>query len=189
MAVSPSQGAEEVLRRSFFACSSGLISGKDASQTMWILLPLGCFGLAVFLHGIAMRLPLRIDPVRRFLMVGVPIGAALVAFSLATLGLTIHAFAAILLYAFLCELYMFFFTLVISSVSVTMLIMLRRGAVEVSALTSTYDPRGMVKLRLDRLIKNGLIGREGDRLIVTSKGMWLHRVFGALRRFFAHDLP
>src|SRR5450759_1188454 len=130
---------------------------------MWILWPLGCFGLAVFLHGMAMRAPLRGDVVRRFLLVGVPIGGALVVFSVAELGVTVPAFAAILLYALLCELYIFCFTLVISSVSATMLILLRRGAVAASALANTYDPGGMVKLRLDRLIKHGFIAREGER--------------------------
>jgi len=156
-------------------------------MTMWILLPLVCFGLAVFLHGMAMRLPLRFDVVRRFLLVGIPMSGAVVVFSIATLGLTIHAFAAIFLYAFLCELYMFCFTLVISSVSVTMLIMLRRGVVEALVLTSTYDPRGMVTLRLDRLIKHGFIERKGERLVVTSRGMRLHQAFGALQRFFGHE--
>jgi len=155
---------------------------------MWILLPLGCFGLAIFLHGMAMRLPLRIDVVRQFLLVGIPLGVVLVVFVIAALGVTTVALAAILLYAFLCELYMFCFTLVLSSVSVTMLIILRRGALAVSALTSTYDSRGMVKLRLDRLIKHGFIERKGERLVVTSRGMRLHRAFGALQLFFGHRL-
>ena len=75
----------------------------------------------------------------------------------------------------------------VSSVSATMLIMLRRGPVEASALTDTYDRRGMVKLRLDRLIKTGLVERNAERLVVTSKGTRLQLAFGALRRFFGHE--
>ena len=142
----------------------------------------------MFLHGVAMRLPLRGDVVRRFLLVGVPIGGALIIFSFADLGASSPAFAAIVLYALLCELYIFCFTLVLSSVSATMLIMLRRGAVDASALAGAYDPRGMVKLRLDRLIKNGFIAREAERLVVTPRGMQLHRTFSALRGFFGHEL-
>ena len=65
-----------------------------------------------------------------------PLGGGLLLYSVATLGFTTYAFAPILLYAFLCELYIFCFTLVISSVSVTMLIMLRRGPISSSSLTS-----------------------------------------------------
>jgi len=153
---------------------------------MWILLPLGCFGLAVFLHGIAMRVPLRMDVVRRFLLVGVPIGGALVIFSIAGLGVTIPAFAAILLYALLCELYIFCFTLVLSSVSATMLIILRQGPIDASALSATYDPHEMVQLRIERLVRNGFIERDNERLTMTKKGMNLHGTFTALGRFFAH---
>ena len=154
---------------------------------MWILLPLAVFGLAVLLHGIAMRAPLRVDSVRRFLLVGVPLGGTLLLYPLVTLGFTTYALAPILLYAFLCELYIFCFTLVISSVSVTMLIMLRRGPITTSALTSTYDPRGMVRLRLERLIKQGFITRKGDRVALTAAGLRLHRTFVALQRFFRHE--
>jgi hypothetical protein len=134
-----------------------------------------------------MHLPLRIDSVRRFLLIGIPIGGALVIFSMVTFGLAIHAFASILLYAFLCELYIFCFTLVISSVSVTMLMLLQQTPMEISTFTRTYDPREMVNLRVDRLIKYGFIERKGTQFVVGSKGMRLHRVFGILRRFFRHE--
>ena len=45
----------------------------------------------------------------------------------------------------------------------------------------------MVKLRLDRLLKNGLIERASDRFSVTEKGKRLHRIFTGLRGFFGHE--
>lgn len=154
---------------------------------MAIALALAAFVLSVLLHGLAMRAPLRLDSVRRFLLVGVPLGLALVAVSLACFGLTIPGFAAILLYALLCELYVFCFTLVLSSVSATMLIMLRHGPIQASALASVYDPREMVKLRLDRLLKIGLVERASGRFSLTGKGKRLHRIFRDLRKFFGHE--
>lgn len=154
---------------------------------MSIMVAVGSFGLAVVLHGIAARIPLRTDAVRRFLLVGMPLGGGLLLYSVATLGFTTYAFAPILLYAFLCELYIFCFTLVISSVSVTMLIMLRRGPISSSSLTSAYDPRGMVSLRLERLIKQGFIVREGEHLAITATGMRLNQAFDRLQRFFRHS--
>jgi hypothetical protein len=154
---------------------------------MWILMPLAFLGLAVLLHGVATRLPLRLDVVRRFLLVGIPLGVALLVLSLQTLGFTPATFAAILLYAFLCELYIFCFTLVLSSVSVTVLILLLRGAVPLGALSARYDPRAMVTLRLDRLIQQGLVSRSEGRIAVTARGMRLHRTFTFLQRFFGHE--
>ena len=134
-----------------------------------------------------MRAPLRLDSVRRFLLTGVPLGMVLVVVSLARFGPTLPGIAAILLYALLCELYIFLFTLVLSSVSATILIMLRRGPVQPSALASFYEPREMVKLRLDRLLNNDLVERASGRFSVTEKGERLHRLFTGLRRFFGHE--
>lgn len=153
---------------------------------MVILSALAAFVLAVVLHGLVMRVPMRMDSVRRFLLVGTPLGFALVAFALNRFGFTFHGFAAILLYALLCELYLFCFTLVLSSVSATMLIMLRNGPVATRALVAVYDPKKMVQLRLDRLLQNGFLEREKERLAVTAQGMKYHRAFTALRGFFGH---
>lgn len=153
---------------------------------MPIIIALAAFVLAVLLHGLVMRAPMQMDSVRRFLMVGAPLGLALVVLALTWFGFTVSGFAAILLYALLCELYMFCFTLVISSVSVTMLILLRQGPIESARLASTYDPHEMVQLRVGRLIDTGLVERNGGRLAVTVKGAKLHRTFTALRRFFGH---
>jgi len=134
-----------------------------------------------------MRAPWRLDPVRRFLLVAAPLGVALMALSLARFGPTIPGIAAILLYALLCELYIFLFTLVLSSVSATLLITLRRGPLQASGIASVYEPREMVQLRLDRLLTHGLVERASDRFSLTVKGERLHRVFLCLRRFFDHE--
>ncbi len=156
---------------------------------MAIALALGAFALAVLLHGLAMRAPLQLDSVRRFLLIGVPLGVALAAVSLAHFGPTVPGIAAILLYALLCELYIFCFTLVLSSVSATMLIMLREGPVDATRISSACDPREMVNLRLERMIKVGFIERgAAGRFSVSEKGMQLHRAFAVLRHFFGHDL-
>jgi hypothetical protein len=153
---------------------------------MAILVALTVFVFAVLLHGLVMRAPILMDSVRRFLLVGAPLGLALAAFSLTRFGFTLPGFAAILLYALLCELYMFCFTLVISSVSATMLIMLRQGSVVDYSLASVYAPESMVRLRVDRLIKTGFVRQDGEHLAVTAKGAKLHRLFAMLRKFFGH---
>ena len=154
---------------------------------MSIFFALAAFVLAVLLHGLVMRAPMQVDSVRRFLMVGAPLGLALVVFALTRFGFTVSGFAAILLYALLCELYMFCFTLVLSSVSATMLIMLRDGPIATLTLASVYDPDKMVQLRLDRLLHNGFLEHAKGRIAVTAQGMKYHKAFTALRVFFGHE--
>src|SRR5262245_31456185 len=113
---------------------------------MWIVAPLLAFVLSVLLHGLAARVPMQLDSVRRFLLVGTLVGGGLLAFSTLSFGYSIQTLALAALYAFLCELYIFCFTLVLSSVSVTMLILLRGGSIPVSTLATRYDPQGMVDL-------------------------------------------
>ena len=153
---------------------------------MWVAIPFGCLALAVLLHGIAMRLPLRGDTVLRFLMVGAPIGAALVLWALHS-GLTSASVAAVMLYAFLCELYIFFFTLVIGSVSVATLAALREREVTEDEFLHRTDTTAMVQVRLARLVKNGFIVRNDDRYALTQKGARVHRAFTRLRWFFRHN--
>jgi hypothetical protein len=153
---------------------------------MVILPALAAFILAVVLHGMVMRVPMQMDSVRRFLLVGVPLGLVLVAYVWFWVGAGLHGLAVILFYALLCELYLFCFTLVLSSVSATMLIMLRNGPVAKRALIAVYDPDQMVQLRLDRLLQNGFLEGGKGRLAVTAQGMKYHKAFTAFRIFFGH---
>jgi len=154
-----------------------------------VLLGLGAFALAVLLHGFAARVPAKLDSVRRFLLVGMPVGLALVAAAPVAYGPTLRAAAPILLYAFLCEFYIFLFTLTLSSVSATMLIMLRRGPVPPAALASVYKPAEMVQLRVERMQQQGLVRQIDGRLSAADRGRSLHRVFVSLRSFFRHPPP
>jgi hypothetical protein len=155
---------------------------------MWMVVPLAGAAGAVLLHGVAMRLPVRMDAVLRFLLVGVPIGIAIVVWA-ARNGFTAHALAATALYAFLCELYIFCFTLVIGSISVATLVPLRESDVDETVFLARADTSAMVQVRLARLVKNGFVLRKDGRYALTPKGMRLHNVFTALRRFFRHDAP
>ena len=134
-----------------------------------------------------MRLPLRLDSVRRFLIVGMPLGCALLAWPVLR-GFDICAVAAVLLFAVLCEIYMFCFTLVIGSVSVATLVALRSGAVDDVAFARRANGAAMVEVRLGRLLDIGMLEMDGVTYRLTAKGLRLHRFFSALRRFFGHEL-
>ena len=68
---------------------------------MSIILALVAFSTSIIAHAIILRLPLEIDSVTRFLMVGMPIGLVLVLVSFNYFGFQLSGFVPILLYAFL----------------------------------------------------------------------------------------
>lgn len=142
--------------------------------------------VAVVLQGLVVRFPLCIGVVWRFLLVGTPVGILLTVACAYALGLNEVMLAAVLLYALLCELYMFTFTLLIGSVSVTILLALRRGPVDVAGIASRFEPEEMVRVRIERLVSAGFVVRDGKRLLIAPKGRALHYVFFVLRRFSGH---
>ena len=123
---------------------------------MAIALALAAFVLAVLLHGLAIRVPLRLDSVRRFLLVGHAARPGAGGGFARLLWTVDSRVCRILLYALLCELYIFCFTLVLSSVSATMPSCCGRGRFRLQ-LRLVTTLKTMVKLRLDRLLKIGLI--------------------------------
>jgi hypothetical protein len=90
------------------------------------------------------------------------------------------------LFGFLCELYLFLFTMISSSVSASLLRTLRRqGSLSIEEVERFYDSKGMVVKRLERMRRVGLLDPTGEK--VTARGRALVSVFGFLRRAFGHD--
>ena len=154
---------------------------------MMVLLPCVCFAFAVVIHGLLSRISMRLDSVRRFLLTGLAIGVVLAILAVALYGITVPGLAAIALYAFLCELYIFGFTLAISSISATTLVILRDGPLQWADLTAIYKPKSMVELRVGRLLQTGILDTESGQLVLTRRGCRLHAAFSALSQFFGHS--
>ena len=133
---------------------------------------------------------MRRDRVIRFLVVGSVAGLALIACLAARYGLwSREAVAGVLLYGFLCELYIFLFTMTLSSISSNLLTLLLRGPMSDAEVSNVYDSRHMVEQRLQRLLGTGFLGRDGERLILTAKGARLLRMLRHFRAAFKHDAP
>jgi hypothetical protein len=132
---------------------------------------------AVALHAVLSRLQPRGNRVAQFLACGA-CGAVLLVLKLNSapeLG-RLASTACFATYAFLCELYLFVFTMVTSSVSVSLLF---GGSAE------SLAPAGdMVVKRVERMVGAGLVEREQGSLRLTGRGRLLARVFGSLRRVF-----
>jgi hypothetical protein len=147
---------------------------------MWLAYSALMLAIAVALHAAVSRLRPKGNRVIQFLACGACAGALLIV-KLNTapeLGRLASA-ASLATYAFLCELYIFVFTLVTSSVSVSLLF---GGSAE------AFAPAGdMVVKRVERMVGAGLVSREGVSLRLTNKGRWLVRALGVARRVFHGD--
>jgi len=153
---------------------------------MAVLLALAAFVATVLLHAIACRLPVGLSVVLKLVLVGGLIGLVLTAYLVASYGLTVRTLAGVVTFALACELYVFCFTLILSSVSAIWLRRLYRGSIETEALAEAYSPAWMVDTRLERLADNGFLAREAGGYRLTEKGRGLMRTFGRLRALFNH---
>ena len=153
---------------------------------MAVLLALAAFVATVLLHAIACRLPVGLSVVLKLVLVGGLIGLVLTAYLVASYGLTVRTLAGVVTFALACELYVFCFTLILSSVSAIWLRRLYRGSIETEALAEAYSPAWMVDTRLERLADNGFVARAAGGYRLTEKGRGLMRTFGRLRALFNH---
>jgi uncharacterized protein YacL len=129
----------------------------------------------------------RLDRVARFLVVGGLIGIVLVGLLLERFGgLTAEVAAGVLVYAFLCELYIFLFTMTISSISSNLLVRLAQREMTLSEVGAAYDSESMVTGRLARLVSTGFLQQSDDLLSITLKGLRFVRSMNSLRKFFGH---
>jgi hypothetical protein len=147
------------------------------------------FLAAVGVHALACRLPLPGNTVMKFLGVGGVLGLALVTHQLLAHGPTIESLATLALYAFACELYVFLFTLVHSSISAALLLALRSGPIPAAEVERRYGSADMVDSRIAKLIQNGFLRPDvAAGYALTPKGHKMLAVFKALGRFFRHTV-
>ncbi len=153
---------------------------------MWAIWAVVYLCVAVAVHMVVCRLPMEWNIVAKFLGVGGFLGLSLVVHEIWLYGIRIEAISALLLYACLCELYIFLFALVSSSISVSLLIRLRSGDLTLKDIDSLYSNAFMVEQRLEKLLATGLVHRRPQGYVVTEQGRRLVRCFGVLRVVFRH---
>ncbi len=159
---------------------------------MWLFSSFTAITGTIALHAIAARLFSTKNRIVLFIFIGFPIGLAL--------GITMgshfgwfasQTFAALALFAFFCELYLFLFTFALASISANLLVTLRAGAMGQESIEKLYDSRGMVVTRFNRLVSTGLIqlsslGVEAEGYELTPRGERLLSTLNTLRRIFKH---
>ena len=153
---------------------------------MAVLAAVLAFIVAVALHAVACRLPLKLSVVLKYVLVGGLVGLGLTAWLIVSYGLTAPTLAGLVTFALASELYVFCFTLILSSVSAIWLRRLYRGSIDTATLAEAYSPTWMVDVRIDRLVDNGFLERTAAGFRLTEKGRNLMQTFGRLRRLFNH---
>jgi hypothetical protein len=153
---------------------------------MAVLVAVLAFVVAVALHAVACRLPLRLSVVLKYVLVGGLVGLGLTIWLVMTYGLTAPTLAGLVTFGLASELYVFCFTLILSSVSAIWLRRLYRGSIDTATLAEAYSPAWMVDVRIERLAENGFLERTADGYRLTEKGRNLMRTFERLRRLFNH---
>lgn len=144
---------------------------------------------AIAAHALICRLPVRGSAVTRFMFVGGSLALVLATVLIEDRGLTHETLSALLLYGFACEMYIFLFTMAMSSISANLILNLARRKLTQVEIDHMYDSERMVKQRLDRLVSTGLLQTAPEGLRLTAKGASLVRVFELLHKFFRQSPP
>ncbi|WP_454645548.1 hypothetical protein [Bradyrhizobium liaoningense] len=147
------------------------------------------FASAMVAHAIICRLPVGLNIVFRFVIVGGILGLVWTWWLYDNFGLAPPFWAGVLVYGLYCELYVFLFTFAMSSISANLLVSLSRRAMTAAEIEQLYDSRAMVSSRIDRLVAVGLFDETPAGLELTAKGVRTVRTFGRLRAFFRHPPP
>jgi hypothetical protein len=153
---------------------------------MWFLLALAMFTLAVAIHSVWARVQSSLSLVLRFLGTGAAIGIVHLVLSLVIFGFTEKTISAALVYAVLCELYVFLFTLAANGVSIALMDRLVDGSADPGTLEAKYSEMSMVERRVGQLQTSGFLAEHNGRLQLLPKGRSLVRAFVLLRAFFCH---
>jgi hypothetical protein len=153
----------------------------------WLLICGAAFGATLIGHALVCRLSLKLNRVGSFVMVA----SVMALFMVTALArryevLSVESLAALLMFAFACELYVFLFTMTISSISANALVRLAHRPMAIEEAMSAYDSSNMVRMRLERLIGGSFIRvvAPGSRLLLSPKGVRLTKAFSGLRRLF-----
>ena len=154
---------------------------------MWILIMVLYVVLALCGHFLLCHFLLRGGIFSKFVISFLFVGIMLVVHFLMLFGLDGRFLGVIFIYGFLSELYIFLFSMISSSISVSLLLMLENKNCTSRDINETYSSEGMVLRRLDKMCYAGLLIKVDSFYAVTSKGKILLKIYYCLRKHFLHS--
>ena len=152
----------------------------------WFWQALAYFLAAVAGHAVYSRLRFGGNSVLKFFLSGGLAGLELMRRQAWEGGVAPESLAAVLCYAFLCELYLFCFTFVRSSVSMSILFALRQQELSEAEIDRLYSDASMVERRTQKLVREGCLSRGRSGYVLTAKGRIVVFFFRKLQAFFRH---
>jgi hypothetical protein len=151
---------------------------------MELLWPIAYFGIAIMAHALLARFDCRGNRVFQFLLTGSLAGVVLIAHVISAEWSSAQSAAVLAIYAFACELYLFLFTLVGTSISVQLLVELKKRRLTGEQLLEINNPRRMVETRLARLIATGYLQENDCQYRLSATGKRLVWLYSLLQRCF-----
>ncbi len=153
----------------------------------WLGLAIIAFTLAIIGQTVLVRWLHRRHAIVAFVCAGVPIGLVLiVALFFSTRSIDTST-SGTLIYAFLCELWMFTLSVTFSSFAAKLMMLLRRGPLTFEEIDRLSDHRSIILDRMNWLAHIGAAIKQNDKLMPTGGGRKLARLFNACRSFFGHQ--
>jgi hypothetical protein len=156
---------------------------------MTLLLVAFAFLTSFLLHMVCSRILTRLNSTISFMLIGGVMGCLLLIAIWYSTKSGDQVLSAGLIYGFLCELYIFLFTFVISSISVATLVWLQIDGKlpELSPDGNQVSETSFVGGRIDRLILAGFLSMtEEGSIILTIRGRALLNCYRCFRKFFGH---
>jgi hypothetical protein len=154
---------------------------------MWLLYTTFCFGASLIIFSLICQLGFSRNTVFTFIGIGGFFGVFLLLLILNSFGLAVEFWSAILLYSFLCELYIFLFTFVGNSVSVSLIRALAKHRyMSLESIKKLYESDSPAIGRIEKLASVGLLCASESGYSLTAKGKRFIKIFQALRGFFRH---
>jgi hypothetical protein len=155
---------------------------------MWAVAAAVALVLTVLGHAGLTRLP-RVpgNMVIKFVVPGLASGSALWVWLVTSSTVLIESVASLVAFAGGCELYVFLFTMVSSSISSQLLLRLSSSAMPETRAAIFAREEAMVTQRVENLLANGFLAATPHGYVLTARGTRLLRVFERLRAFFGHS--
>ena len=142
------------------------------------------FSISVIVHSIVQRY-IKCNSVISFVIISSFLGLILFWKSYLDFFISIQSLSILFSYFFMCELYIFFFTLIMSSISANLILDIGfNKKIKISKEITNYE--NMVDARVARLLNNKFLIEIDGVLSTTNKGKVLNKSFFYMKNFFRH---
>src|SRR5262245_1126101 len=155
---------------------------------MWFIGAISAFATAVVIHAVIRRIKRATSNITLTFLIGACLPAVIFfGWLVARFGCASQTWAGVLVFCFLCQLYVFIITFAMASVTANCLVRLAQNQDPETKLDSVYESANMVDVRIDRLKAINLIMEAPSGLItLTTLGEKVVHIFVRVKNFFHH---